>query len=384
MVKTESALSEILSKEKGKILACVHCGLCLEACPTYLATGNENDGPRGRIYLMRAVEEGRLPPTSSAFESHINRCLGCRACEQACPAGVEYGNLLESARAEIRTKKKKRGFADALLSFVLRRVWLYPQRLALLFAASRIFRNSKLPRILLKTKLPALVSPRMAFGLALLDASSPVDLDLAEKQAAAVSKADKKRAVSLFKGCVTEGLFKRVNEATGRVLRANGRATSIPAKQVCCGALHAHSGDLEGARALAKMNIEAFAGDDSPIITNAGGCGAMLASYAHLLADDAGYAARAGEFSRRVRDVSQELSADLLETSCGDACEAVTYDASCHLMYGQKAADDSLKMLLSAGVKYVPLAGKDICCGGAGIYNLLEPDLSSRILSEKL
>ncbi|HEY0426407.1 MAG TPA: heterodisulfide reductase-related iron-sulfur binding cluster [Pyrinomonadaceae bacterium] len=389
MVKNDSLLSDILSKEKEKILACVHCGLCLESCPTYLATGNENDSPRGRIYLIRNVEEGRLQPTSSAFESHINRCLGCRACEQVCPAGVEFGNLLEGARAEISSKKTERGLAYHLQSFLLRYIWLYPKRLRFLFSFSRIIRDIKLPSLLLKTGIPSRFFPRLAFAFALLDASSPAPLNFTKNEDIAEEKetpaaTEKKRSVMLFKGCVTEGLFSRINKATGRVLKANRRQTQIPAKQTCCGALHAHSGDLEGAKTLARRNIEAFAADDSPIITNAGGCGAMLCNYGHLLAEDAEYDARAKSFSARVRDISQELPNEVIQANgCGNS-DAVTYDSSCHLLYGQHAAGDSLQMLLSANVNYVPLNGSDVCCGGAGIYNLLEPELSSKILGEKL
>ena len=388
MVTKNSPLSDILSKEKEKLLACVHCGLCLEACPTYLATGNENDSPRGRIYLMRAVEEGRLKANSTAFESHINRCLGCRACEQVCPAGVEYGNLLEVSRAELRTKKEKRGITYLLQSWLLRYVWLYPNRLAILFFFARIFRDIKIPALLLKIGIPSLF-PRMAFGLALLEASAPVSLTFTENEAVTDEiksiAAEEKRTVMLFKGCVGEGLFSRVNQATERVLKANRRETQIPAKQACCGALHAHSGDLEGARVLAKRNIEAFADENgAPIITNAGGCGAMLGSYGHLLAGDAEYSALAESFSARVRDVSQELPNDSIPKNACQNPDSVTYDSSCHLLYGQKAAGDSLEMLLSAGVNYVPLPGSDVCCGGAGTYNLLEPELSSKILREKL
>jgi len=389
MVKNDSQLSNILSKEKGKILACVHCGLCLESCPTYLVTGNENDSPRGRIYLMRAVEEGKLQPNSAAFESHINRCLGCRACEQVCPAGVEYGNLLEGARAELNLKKEQRGLAYHLQSWLLRYIWLYPKRLRVLFSIARIVRDIKLPSLLLKTGIPLRLSPRLAFALALLDGSSPAPLNFTKNENIAEGKEiptanEKKRSVMLFKGCVTDVLFSRINEATKRVLKANQRETQIPVNQACCGALHAHSGDLEGARTLARRNIEAFADDELPIITNAGGCGAMMLNYGHLLAEDSEYAERAKLFSVRVRDISQEIPFEPIQHDGGDA-EAITYDASCHLLHGQHASDDALQMLLSVpGINYVPLKGSEVCCGGAGTYNLLEPKLSAQILREKL
>jgi len=190
----------------------------------------------------------------------------------------------------------------------------------------------------------------------------------------------------LFEGCVTEGLFARVNRATARVLGANGCAAFAPGGQVCCGALHAHAGELEGARRLARRNVEAFgAGPPLPVVTNAGGCGAMLASYGQLLAHDAEYAARARDFSARVRDVSQQLAATGLREGAGGGEGAATYDASCHLLHGQRAATEPLRMLGAVrGLRLVPLAGGDVCCGGAGVYNLVEPELSARILDEKL
>src|SRR5947199_4138584 len=167
-----SQLAATLSNEEEKLLACVHCGLCLEACPTYVQTSDENDSPRGRIYLMRAVEEGRLSSESNTFRTHINRCLGCRACEQACPAGVEYGQLLEAARADLsQIQARKPTLRSRLLRFVLRHIWLHPARLRFAFAMSRLMRNARLPRLLIKLRLACLISPRFEFALALLDSS---------------------------------------------------------------------------------------------------------------------------------------------------------------------------------------------------------------------
>jgi len=390
-----STLANILSAEEEKILACVHCGLCLEACPTYVATGDENDGPRGRIYLMRAVEEGRLAVSSTSFETHIDRCLGCRACESVCPAGVEYGQLLEAARAEIMQARPKRGIASSLLRFVLRHVWLKPKRLKAAFAIARLGRDFGLARLLLKTKLPHEISPQFEFGLALLDGSGdgtakgsgktgrmPVDRP---QDAGAPMGAPAGGAVLLFKGCVTDGLFQRVNEATTRVLEVNGCAVQAPSGQVCCGALHAHAGDLAGARALARQNVAAFEDAHTKIITNAGGCGAMLVSYGHLLADDKAYADRAKEFSARVQDISQHLQSKGFRNGASIGFERTTYDASCHLLHGQYAADASLQMLWAIpDLNFALLKDSDVCCGGAGVYNLMEPELSEEVLSAKL
>lgn len=378
------ALSSVLKHEEDKLLACVHCGLCLEACPTYTFTNNENDSPRGRIYLMRAVEEGRLEITSNVLSKHIGRCLGCRACEQACPSGVEYGHLLEATRKEIIQTQKKKTFQDKLVHFLLRNIWLYPIRLKLFFKSSKLFRDLKIPRLLIKTKIAKFISHRFEFALTLLDSSSTIKF---EKQNIKLSNliGEKKTKASFFTGCVMEGLFTHVNRATERVLKVNGCEINIPKKQVCCGALHAHAGDMESAKILAKKNIEAFAENDFPIITNAGGCGAMLLNYSQLFGDDELINEKAKAFSMRVKDVSQHLQETGIKQ--GEKIEGcnVTYDTSCHLLYGQHAGESSLSMLLSIpDLKFVPLEGSERCCGGAGIYNLIQPEMSSRILNEKL
>src|ERR1044071_2854625 len=325
MPEHSTQMAGALAAEERKLLAWVHCGLCLGACPTYVQTGDENDGPRGRIYLMRAVEEGRLALASDTFTRHIDRCLGCRACESACPAGVEFGQLLEAARADIAAGGRKEGGTSRALRFALRHVWSRPARLRLAFALARLLRDSRLPHLLLSAGLTRLLPARLELALALLDSSRPA---LREEGG---SPSVKGTDALLFEGCVTEGLFARVNRATARVLAANGCGTRSPRGQVCCGALHAHAGDLEGARTLARRNVEAFEDEGrAPVVTNAGGCGAMLVSYAHLLADDEEYAARARDFSARVRDVSQQLDATGVKRAGASAGElTATYDASC-------------------------------------------------------
>jgi len=385
-----SSLSTTLAREEEKILACVHCGLCLEACPTYVITGNENDSPRGRIYLMRAVKEQRLAVDSLAFETHIDRCLGCRACESACPAGVEYGHLLEAARHEITRGQTKPTGVYRLLYFVLKHVWSRPARLRAAFSLARLVRDSGFAKLLLRTGIASGISNKFEFGLALLEGSRGTD----QKKAAGTTPANGRRnegtpstsaVAMLFKGCVTEELFKRVNDATVRVLKVNGCEVQAPNTQVCCGALHAHAGDVEGARKLARQNIDAFKDGDASIITNAGGCGAMLASYSHLLADDELYAQKAKEFSKRVRDIGQQLEAIGFRNGVYSGSQRTTYDASCHLLHGQHAAASSLKMLWAIpDLNFTPLKDSEVCCGGAGVYNLLEPEMSEQVLAEKI
>jgi glycolate oxidase iron-sulfur subunit len=421
-VVASTQLTSILAAEEEKILACVHCGLCLEACPTYVHTGDENDSPRGRIYLMRAVEEERLPKTSTAFQRHIDRCLGCRACETVCPAGVQYGQLLEAARAEIMSAPARRGLKYSLMRFVLRHVWLQPARLRAAFGLSRVMREAGIASLLLRSGLAKMISPRFEFALSLLQSSAPgfkgPDVERGGKRSATplwvkedsqstkapspLRSAGALQNALLFRGCVTDGLFARVNCATERVLAVNGCTLTSPPEQVCCGALHAHAGDLEGARRLARENIAAFEVGQAflpvpssesnpepsiglPIITNAGGCGAMLVSYGHLLSDDKDYCERAARFSARVRDVGQQLEATGIRNGAAIGRVPITYDGSCHLLHGQHAGEASLKILAAVpDLNFVALPGSDVCCGGAGVYNLLEEELSGKVLAEKL
>lgn len=374
------SLPAVLETEEHKLLACVHCGLCLEACPTYTFTGDENDSPRGRIYLMRAVVEEKLAVNSATFRTHIDRCLGCRACEPVCPAGVEYGQLLEASRATLFPVAPS-SFTNTALRFVLRHVWLHPSRLRFTFAFARLLRNSGLAKLVWKSGLARMISGRMQFGLGLLISSQPQLNNNDQKSTRLGTQANQ---ALLFTGCVTEGLFHRVNEATKRVLQVNEVNTQTPTNQVCCGALHAHAGDLEGARLLARQNIAAFGNGNEPIITNAGGCGAMLVSYAHLLANDPAYAESSHRFAERVRDVSQQLERKAIKAGASFD-RAVTYDASCHLLNGQYATEAPLKVLRAIpNLNFVPLDGAERCCGGAGVYNLLERRMSAGVLAEKL
>src|SRR5215813_12055745 len=245
-----TSLQISLSSETEKLLGCIHCGLCLPACPTYQQLGNENDSPRGRIFLMRAVAEGRLSADSASFERHIDLCLGCRACETACPAGVRYGSLLEAARETILERKTRHGstLQKTLLRLALRHVFPYPKRLKLVFALSRFLRDNPLTRFAYRKGLARNIAPKADFALSLLMTTSsggPVG------HIEPIRPIRPIRQVSVFTGCVMEGLFKHVNDATKRVLSANDCDLGDVEAQVCCGALHAHAGDLETARDLA-------------------------------------------------------------------------------------------------------------------------------------
>ncbi len=396
MKNHSTTLHTALEAEMDKILGCIHCGLCLPACPTYQQVGNENDSPRGRIYLMRAVAEGRLETTTPAFARHIDLCLGCRACETACPAGVNYGFLLESARETLLEQKAQPGggLQKGLLKFALRHIFPYPGRLRVAFTLSRWMRNNRLLQFAYRKGWVKSVSPSADFALSLLMTTQPQWGGAARGETHSNVVADVvPRPVSVFTGCVMEGLFKHANDATKRVLRINGGQLDPVPEQVCCGALHAHAGDVETARKLARQNIDAFdeflrAGNNvknlPTIIINAAGCGALLKEYGELLKHDAQYAERARLFSSRVKDITEFLAQGGLVQGA-PIQKKVTYDAPCHLYHAQRVTNAPQQLLAAIpGLEYKPLEGLQDCCGGAGIYNLSEPEMSGKILSDKM
>lgn len=360
-----------LDLERGGIDACVHCGFCLPACPTYLALEDENDSPRGRIVLMRAVLDGRVAPDDPAMQ-HIDQCLGCRGCETACPSGVPYGALLEATRATINTHRPLPLVARAVLA-IFAHEWLL--RPALL--AARLLRATGLARLGARV-LP----PRLAMPLAMLASTARASNDTWIP----TGTGDRART-ALLTGCVMEGLFPDINRATERVLITNGyRVVSAPG-QVCCGALHAHAGDDTTARHLARINIAAFEQSGAEVIAlNSAGCGAMCRSYGHLLAHDPQWAARAAAFGAKVHDASELLAATGPQaTPTVGHPTTVAWDAPCHLEHGQRVVDPPLQLLRATGtITLIPLVGSDQCCGSAGIFNLVQPDVAERVLEPKL
>lgn len=423
MNSRHGALARAIEAQEERLLNCVHCGFCLPACPTYRRLGDEADSPRGRLYLMQAVVEGRLDAGSDAFQTHIGRCLGCRACEPVCPSGVEYGHLLELARqvgGEART--------PSLLERLLPRIFGSGALARPAMLAGRLLRATGLPAVAARALAGghrageqserqghekergriARVAAAAGLGLAMLAASAPAR-ELFHKRLDSPSRHRGPRAqgrgngatgasvqrpvaagantptVAILTGCVQAGLFSRVNEATARVLTANGyHVVQVPA-QGCCGALHAHGGALETARDMARCNVRAFEGAEADFLAmNASGCGAAMADYGSLLADDESMGPRARRFAQRVRDVSQ-LLADRGPLTGAPIPLRVTYDAPCHLLHAQGVSGAPARVLESIpGLEVVPLAGAAECCGGAGIYGLTQPDLGGWIGSDKV
>jgi glycolate oxidase iron-sulfur subunit len=386
--------ADILRAEEQGLLACVHCGFCLNACPTYRVLGHEADSPRGRLLLMRAVAEDRLAPDDPAFRLHIDQCLGCRACEPVCPSGVPYGFLLEHARGTIAAAAGVSPSTRLLIAG-----YTTPGLSAFVTAGSRLLRGSGLARLLVRILPRRFAATR--FGLAMLAASAPwrrlrqqppgpvADSPAAAGHAAPASEGGPGTGpatrVGMLTGCVQASLFARVNAATERVLRANGcEVIRVPA-QVCCGALDAHAGRLERARELARRNIAAFeAAGVEVVVANAAGCGAVMKEYAELLRHDEAWHGRARAFVQRVRDASEFLVQRGVARG-GAVSLRVTYDAPCHLHHAQRIREAPLRLLDAIpGLERIPLAGADDCCGGAGLYGVHHPELGGAILNPKV
>jgi glycolate oxidase iron-sulfur subunit len=334
---------------------------------------DENDSPRGRIVLMRALVEGELPLDDASVRTHIDRCLGCRACETACPSGVPYGQLLEATRATLRAVRP-----TPLLGRIMLGLFAKMSALRVVLFASRIVRAAGLPSLF------ARVGGRLGFASAMLASTRSGSSALREHDYD-FGMPGSRGAVALLLGCVMDGLFSRTNRATRRTLRANDYRIRGAPGQVCCGALHAHAGALDAARSLARKNIEAFERSRADFIgVNAAGCGAMMKEYGHLLADDPDWAERARSVSARVRDVS-ELLAAAGPRAGGSLPVRVTYDAPCHLLHAQRIAGPPLTVLRAIpDLTLIPLTDAEQCCGAAGIYNLLEPATSNAVLAPKL
>jgi glycolate oxidase iron-sulfur subunit len=351
---------------------CVHCGFCLPACPTYLATGDESDSPRGRIMLMRALERNEIGPDDAALVQHLDACLGCRGCEPVCPSGVAYGRGLERARERLFAARRPSPLARTVLG-VFRHESLWRP----LFAAARMLRATGLPRLMAG-------GGRLGFGMGMLAVTgwrgTSVSSTLSETKGPTPRHGPSLASVALFRGCVMDTLFRHVNDATRRTLEYNGYRVVEVEGQGCCGALHEHAGDRAAASELARRNVAALADSADYIVTNSAGCGALLKDYGHLLHGDAGAEAVAA----KVRDVSELLAAAGPRPGATLDLD-VAYDAPCHLQHAQRVQDAPLAVLRAIpglGLRLLP--GSDRCCGSAGIYSVLQPGMARAVLAAKV
>lgn len=371
------------------INTCVHCGLCLPSCPTFRETGLEMASPRGRIYLMKAVAEGRLGMESEVFQEQMSLCLNCRACEAVCPSGVQYGQILEASRTQIEQARSDGRLAPhpwparllrggvfgllfrrlELLRLFSRLMWLYQRS-----GAQAIARRSGLLRLLKLDATEALLPPIS-------------DTFIVPQGQIYRAEGRPRYHVALLTGCIMSTAFAAVHAATIRVLQKNGCEVILAPDQGCCGALNVHGGDMEGGRALARRNIEAFEGlGVDAIIVNAAGCGSTLKEYGHLLHDDPQWAGRARAFSAKVNDISEFLASIELNTRDLQPLDlSVTYQEPCHLAHAQRISAQPRKLLRAIPrLKLIEMPESSLCCGSAGIYNVTEPEMAARLGARKL
>ena len=367
----------------AEILRCTHCGLCLDHCPTYRVLGVESDSPRGRIYQMRAVAEGRYE-VNADFAEHMNVCLACRACETACPANVGFGQLVEAARWEavagLPMSRRERFWRW----LILRQLFPHPRRLRWAGWLLRFYQRSGLQSLARRTSILRFLSPR----LAQMESLAPQfgHFFPAARNQFYLARGKSRGTVAFFSGCIMPLAYGATNMATVRVLQRNGFHVLVPAGQGCCGAIHIHTGERPTAKEMARRNIDAFLREEvEAIITNAAGCGVALKEYPELLYDDPVYAKRAKTFSAKVKDVNEFLAEKGITPPEGEIKARVTYQDPCHLAHGQKVRNQPRALLQAIpGLQLVEMRDSDRCCGSAGIYNLVRYDLSMKILEEKM
>jgi len=363
---------------------CVHCGLCLAYCPTFSELGTEMDSPRGRIFTIKSLAEGRMSLTDSVAK-HLLLCLDCRACETVCPAGVPYGRLIEAAKVEIERQQP-----GALPRRLFR--WLnfglllgHPRLLSLAAAGARLYQTSGLQRLVRRSGLVKLLPGTLPAWEALLP-SVPSKAERTPPPRTTLADGPRRARVAMLTGCIQAVVFGAHNRATARVLARNGCDVLVPEGQRCCGALNAHGGDHARALAMARQTIDAFEAVAADfVIVNTSGCGAHMKAYGHLLADDPAYAGRAKRFAATVRDLAEFLAQEPLRGPLQPVTMTCTYHDPCHVVHGQKIKSEPRRLLAQIpGLRLVELPESDWCCGSAGIYNLTQPEMATRLLHRKV
>mgnify|MGYP001944508828 CR=1 FL=1 len=372
--------------DEAKLLDCMRCGFCLPACPTYIHSNyDETQSPRGRIALMKAVREGQLPFDDSIEES-LDLCLGCRACEPACPAGVEYGSLLESARNVIQREKKKTSKEKVVRHVAFKHLFKDQKKMNTTAGLLRFYQRSGLQTLTRKTGFLTLFPSVLKDMEKILPVVKKSNL---EKGVVYEGKSQKTK-VAFFTGCLMDPMFSQTNERTVKLLQDLGCDVWIPENQVCCGALQGHTGELENARENAIKNIHSFLEQDADfVVNNAGGCGAFLSEYDHLLADQPELLIKAKKFSNKIIDITSLMyRLGILNQKLhyqGKDLITVTYQDSCHLRNVNKVVAEPREILKAIeNINYVELEQSDQCCGSAGVYNLMQPEMSMKILDTKM
>ncbi|WP_172370381.1 (Fe-S)-binding protein [Sporosarcina jiandibaonis] len=389
MSTEEKARIQVSFKEKmdyNELMNCTRCGFCLPSCPTYIESGKkEINSPRGRIALMKGVVDGLIEPDEDVKRS-IDLCLGCRACEPVCPSGVKFGHLLEQARDAIYQTNNQSLPEKAMRSIFFNNLFPYHNRMIGAVGLLGFYQRSGLQKITRSVGIMNLFPETMRTMEKVLP-EVPKKKEMKQRQRHFAPLRERKKNVAFFSGCLMDTVFMSTNDSTTKLLQYAGCEIVVPKTQGCCGALHGHSGEQNRAREMAKRNIEAFeAAEVDYIITNAGGCGAFLVDYGHLLKDDPEWSERAQAFSNKIKDITSilvELEFDKLPLRLDD--QIVTYQDSCHLKNGQKTFIEPRKLLQSIeGVTFVEMHDAGRCCGSAGIYNIVESEMSMQILDYKM
>jgi glycolate oxidase iron-sulfur subunit len=366
--------------EPDLLRACVHCGMCLSSCPTYRITGQEMSSPRGRLWMMGAVATNRLKLLDPVFDEQMYQCLNCRACEAVCPSGVHYGPLVEASRAQLEQHRSRPFWQRALRSVTLGWLFADDRRMRRLAAGLRLYQRSGAAAMLQRSGFLRVL------GLEEMEAMLPPvaqrPLVPGQERWSAV---DGDREVQLFNGCVMGTAFADTNRAAARVIARNGASVDVPVGQQCCGALQVHSGMMEQARRLARANIDAFEAAGSPtVVVTAAGCGAALKEYGYLLKDDPAYAIRAEQFSSRVADTTEYLAQHPLRQPTHRVERTVTYQDPCHLAHAQRIVEQPRSLLRSIpGLRVIEMRESSLCCGSAGIYNLIRREMAEALGDRK-
>jgi glycolate oxidase iron-sulfur subunit len=372
--------------DEDELMNCMRCGFCLPTCPTYIESGfQESHSPRGRIALMKAVVDRLIEPDEDV-ERSLNMCLGCRACEPVCPSGVRYGHLLEEARDIIQQHKKHSFLVRVVRKLVFHELFPYPERMRMAMGLIGFYQRSGLQSFARKTGLLNIL-PSSLRQMEKALPNVPTLKEMKERPHHLAPEGPVKRRVAFFTGCLMDTMFMATNDATMRLLQLAGCEVIIPPAQTCCGALHGHGGEKQKAKELAKRNIEAFERlEVDDIVTNAGGCGAFLMEYDHLLKDEAEWSERAKAFVAKIKDISEVLvELDFQQKRLKVPPQIVTYQDSCHLRNVMKTSAAPRKLLRAIeGVEFREMKDADRCCGSAGIYNIVEPEMSMQILDYKM
>ncbi|PLS16163.1 glycolate oxidase [Bacillus sp. M6-12] len=383
---TTNSLSNYLWKDapdENKWADCVHCGMCLESCPTYEITGQEQHSPRGRVHLIKSVAEGKLQ-VNEHFMDPVFACLDCRACTTACPADVDVGGLIEEARGQIRQAMPLTGMKGTVSKIFLQGLFPHQDRLNTMGSLLRFYQKSGMQKVVRKTGLINIMPQHLADMEAIMpEVGRPVRKKY-KNENVIKAKGETKNEVAFMTGCVMDVMFSDINEATINVLTRNGNDVTIPKNQTCCGALHVHAGDRETGRKLAKQNIEAFKDSDT-IVVNAAGCGCMMKEYAELFREEPEWHEKAKEFAAKVEDISKYLHETGYEKPKAELNTRITYHDACHLAHGQGVRQQPRDILLDIpGVEMVHMPNSDRCCGSAGIYNITNPEMAGEVLENKM